>query len=380
MVRSDRDLGFKKQDNDLLQVQNDRAQENPHTSLSGKERNHLFLSRRASRFAEASAVSGLDHPGDSRAWARLDLDRDGFLDVALVNANAPRFQLFRNRLGELVEPGTAHFVAVRLVGGNREARPSSEWSSRDAVGARVVVTLADGLVLGRERAMGEGLAAQNTATQFIGIGRQTRVESMTVHWPSGRKTEFGAVNAGELATVYEDPAQGPGGEAVGRERYVREVRLPVARVHEGERLLPDAIAARGSSPRLRAYTTMATWCASCKRELPQTRRLAEAFGRDEVELYGVGIDLEDRPEALAAYVEKWEPGYELLAELSDEVRMHVKEYVETTLASEALPCTVVTDGEGRVVETMFGVPTVSGLRAVLAKLEDESGDAGGSRD
>ena len=56
-------------------VDTDRVQGNPYNSLSGKERNHLFLSCRAEQFAEMSPLSGLDHEGDS-VWC------DAFCDEA----------------------------------------------------------------------------------------------------------------------------------------------------------------------------------------------------------------------------------------------------------------------------------------------------------
>ena len=104
-------------------------------SFSGAERNHLFLNRGDGSFTELSGVSGVDHPGDGRAFAVLDFDRDGWLDFAVVNANTPRFQLFRNRIGDLPGGGPSSMVALRLVGGNATAESDPEWSNRDGYGA-----------------------------------------------------------------------------------------------------------------------------------------------------------------------------------------------------------------------------------------------------
>src|SRR4030095_2940604 len=56
-------------------------------SLPGDERNHYCANRGGSSFVNISALSGLDNPADSRGFAVLDYDRDGWQDVALVNAN-----------------------------------------------------------------------------------------------------------------------------------------------------------------------------------------------------------------------------------------------------------------------------------------------------
>ena len=136
-------------------------------SLSGHERNHVFLNESGSDFRDVSGLSGLDHPGDSRSFAILDYDRDGWQDLALVNANAPLLQLFRNRIGE--SGGSGGMVAVRFEGGNHSGASGSGWSARDGYGARVVVDAA-GRQLVREHRSGEGLAAQNSATLLVGVG------------------------------------------------------------------------------------------------------------------------------------------------------------------------------------------------------------------
>jgi len=81
-------------------------------SFSGHERNHLFLNR-GDRFVEASAISGLDDIADSRAFGILDFDRDGWSDFAVVNANSPLFELFRNEISPVVHDD-ADLVAKEL--------------------------------------------------------------------------------------------------------------------------------------------------------------------------------------------------------------------------------------------------------------------------
>ena len=106
-------------------------------SFSGHERNHVFLNQGRKDYVEVSGVSGLDHPGDSRAFAILDYDRDGWQDIAVVNANAPLFQLYRNQMGER-EGAKGGMVAVRFEGGNRSSEASDQWSTRDGYGGGVV--------------------------------------------------------------------------------------------------------------------------------------------------------------------------------------------------------------------------------------------------
>ena len=113
-----------------------REEERAGASLSGNERNRLFVNTNGRRFDDLSGISGADSAADGRAFAILDYDRDGWSDLALVNANAPLFQLFRNRIGERA---SGRMLAIELVGGNDRAQPSERWSARDGYGAEVTV-------------------------------------------------------------------------------------------------------------------------------------------------------------------------------------------------------------------------------------------------
>ena len=72
---------------------------------------------RGGRFSDLSTLSGLDSEADGRSFVWWDYDRDGWLDIALVNANRPLLNLFRNQIGE--QPGAANqqMIGIRLVGG-----------------------------------------------------------------------------------------------------------------------------------------------------------------------------------------------------------------------------------------------------------------------
>ncbi len=170
-------------------------------SQSGKERNHLFLST-GDAFRDLAGISGADSIADGRSVALTDFDFDGYLDLALVNANAPMFELYRNRMSGVNTAKTAGFIAIRFVGGNRRARVDPKRSNRDGYGAMVEVELG-GVTLLREHRAGEGMAAQNSATLLIGVGASDAAEKVVVRWPSGTVTEADSVAAGTLLTAHE---------------------------------------------------------------------------------------------------------------------------------------------------------------------------------
>jgi hypothetical protein len=170
-------------------------------SYSGHERNKLFINQGGNGFADLSPLSGADTEADSRSWCALDYDGDGFTDIAVVNANTPLLNLFRNGLGK--SPGAHGFIGVRLVGGADASGTAQGWSNRDAVGARITVTLEDGTTLSRSRRCGEGFAAQNSATLLIGIGAAAKAAEIRVDWPSGKVSTTRDTAARSLVTFTE---------------------------------------------------------------------------------------------------------------------------------------------------------------------------------
>ncbi|MEO8350220.1 MAG: CRTAC1 family protein [Chthoniobacteraceae bacterium] len=188
-------------------------------SLNGSERNHYFANQGGRSFVDLSALSGLDNPADSRGFALLDYDRDGWQDIALVNANEPLFNLYHNQMPAAGMKGG--MIAIRFVGGNHTPDPSKEFTCRDGYGARVKVDLGDTKLI-REHRCGDGWSTQNSATMIVGIGSHTKVDSITVQWPSGKTTTAKGIPEGTLLTAFENAGDSPAKEAFLSEPYRTE--------------------------------------------------------------------------------------------------------------------------------------------------------------
>jgi thiol-disulfide isomerase/thioredoxin len=332
-------------------------------SLSGNERNHYFANRGGKAFEDLSALSGLDTPADSRGFAVLDYDRDGWQDIALVNANQPLFNLYHN---EMPAAGrTGGMIALKFVGGNRSPSPSSEFASRDGYGARVTVDLGDQSLI-REHRCGDGFAAQHSATMIVGIGRQPTVRSLSIRWPSGRIATTKDVPEGTLLTVYENPADAPAGEPFVRGTY--RAATPARPALALERPVFSLAAADGASrpgERLRVYTTLATWCPSCRKHLPVLRRLYEELADEGIELIAVPVDEADDEAKLSEYIKDTQLPSRLAAVEATERAKALSAFAQALGEEPPLPSSVVTDRAGRIVAAQPGVPTVSALRRLL---------------
>lgn len=304
----------------------------------------------------------------------FDYDHDGWQDIAIVNTNAPFFELFHNEIG--TDSGSSHsrsgqrageMIALRFVGGNHAAHASG-YSNRDGYGARVVVGLGETRIV-REHRCGEGFGAQNSATMLIGIGGRARAEFVSVRWPSGAVQRVSDVEAGSLLTLFEDSSQSPDGSGFLRAPY----RIPAkkgkraARRSDRDRMVVGP-SLETAPARLRLYTTTATWCDACKRSLPQLAAIRAAFGGTELLMLGVPVDEDDGSQKLAAYVAKYEPAYQMLSELPESAVSEVISRVVAALDDEVLPASIVTDGQGNVLDTLAGVPSISALRKSMAEI------------
>ena len=146
-------------------------------SWSGHERNCCFLNTGQQRFADASAVTGLDFLDDSRAIAPVDWDHDGDLDLWLVGRTGPRLRFIRN---DAQQAGKQHFLAVRLAG---------TTCNRDAIGAQVHLQT-NGKTLVRTLRAGDGYLSQGSKWLHIGLGDAKQIDALTVLWPGGDRETF----------------------------------------------------------------------------------------------------------------------------------------------------------------------------------------------
>ena len=169
-------------------------------SYSGYERNKFYLNLEGRTFADLSAISGADNIADSRSWCALDFDRDGWTDLAMVNANTPLLNLYRNRIGERSQN---KFLKIRLVGGAQASGEKGSWSNRDGVGAAVEVKIGSRTIR-RVRQLGEGYAAQNSAVLIIGLGGAESVDWARVSWPSGKTSEIAGPIAAERELIVRE--------------------------------------------------------------------------------------------------------------------------------------------------------------------------------
>jgi hypothetical protein len=142
----------------------------------------LYEGRPGGRLVDVSNQAGPPWavPRIGRGLATGDLDNDGRLDILVMSQNEP-LAYFHNRTDH---PG--HFVTFRLEG---------TGSNKDGVGARVVVTTAQGRQVAQRVGGGSYLSACDGRLHF-GLGASTSIQFVDVRWPSGRLDRWTNVIAG----------------------------------------------------------------------------------------------------------------------------------------------------------------------------------------
>ena len=141
------------------------------------------------KFEDVSLSAGpfFETKSVARGAAFADYDNDGKIDVFIVNLGGPAFLLHN------VSPNANHWISVKLVG---------HKSNRDGIGAQVEV-LAGGSRQQHERTAGSGYLSQDDPRVHFGLGSATKVDKLTVTWPSGNRQALENVAADRVVTVEE---------------------------------------------------------------------------------------------------------------------------------------------------------------------------------
>ena len=122
-----------------------------------------------------------------RAVTRLDWNRDGLEDVVICHSRAPAALLTNTTR----KPG--HHLKIRLV---------STASARDSIGTTVEV-VAGGKKIMRQLSAGDGFQASNERALVFGLGANTAVESVVIHWMSGRDQTLAKLPADQELLLVE---------------------------------------------------------------------------------------------------------------------------------------------------------------------------------
>ncbi len=156
----------------------------------GAQPNELYVNDGGTTFLDVSAATGADDAGESKGVAFADYDRDGDVDLFVVDqGGAPK--LLRNETPREAN----HWLEVDTVG---------TASNRDGCGARVTATVAGTTLLRQVMCGSTSVASGNDPTVHFGLGPAVAVDELEVLWPSGTRQRLTNVEADQLVSVEEN--------------------------------------------------------------------------------------------------------------------------------------------------------------------------------
>jgi len=154
----------------------------------------MFENVEGKRFIDVSGELGPDftRKGFQRGSAFADLNNDGAMDLIVTSLNTrPRILINSGGTGN-------HWLLVELTG---------RRSPRDAIGAQVKVTTASGRTLYNHVAVSVGFMGSSDKRVHFGLGREDRIRSVEITWPSGLKQTLDNVKADQILKVTEPAAK-----------------------------------------------------------------------------------------------------------------------------------------------------------------------------
>ncbi len=151
---------------------------------------NVLFENSGGKLNNVSENSGVDYPGNSRSAVFLDLDGDGDLDIILNNLQE-KAVVYRNTAEKL----NRNWLAVRLIG------DPARQTTRDALGAKIIVETDTGIRVWREVHSTSGYLSAHPKEQHFGLGTGKRAR-ISVFWPNGERDLFtnAAVNRRYLIT------------------------------------------------------------------------------------------------------------------------------------------------------------------------------------
>jgi hypothetical protein len=159
-------------------------------SVSWAQSNQLFRNQGDGKFEDVSEITGISvGKRVSRGAAFGDLFNRGRTDI-VVNVLRGRPLLLKNECAP-----SAHWLELDL-------RPA--WGNGQAVGARITLR-AGGITLRRDVKTCGSYASSSDPRPFFGLGGTTRVDDLTVRWPSGQVTTIREPSIDRILRV-DEPA------------------------------------------------------------------------------------------------------------------------------------------------------------------------------
>jgi len=157
-------------------------------NLSAYERKRTFMNLAGKGFLDISFLTGTDSDGDGRSVIACDFRNNGQLDLVVRQAGGGAFLMFENCFPR------RHYLEVSL---------SGKHSNRLGIGARLTAHVGSRQIV-RELYPANTFASQAPTRVHFGLGESTKVDRLTIRWPSGKEQHLDNLEADHHVIIDED--------------------------------------------------------------------------------------------------------------------------------------------------------------------------------
>lgn len=152
--------------------------------------NYIFKNMGNARFEDQSKAWGVSIPTFSNGAAYADLDNDGDLDLIVNNQDAEA-SLYRNLARQ--QNASRHYITLQLKGAGLNTQ---------AIGSAVVIYTGQGRQF-FELIPVRGYQSSVSGRIHTGLDSQTKIDSIVVVWPTGKKSKMANIMADQLLVLEE---------------------------------------------------------------------------------------------------------------------------------------------------------------------------------
>ncbi len=140
------------------------------------EKDHLFLNLKGEGFVNVAYLFGVSNGGDGRAVIGEDFDRDGRVDILLVEQDSlnasERVFIYKNKM-----PEDRNWIGFDI----------SRSKGKPVIGTRIRLVAPD-FETERVYTLGEAYSGQAPSNFHFGLGASDKIEQVKVLWPDGSET------------------------------------------------------------------------------------------------------------------------------------------------------------------------------------------------
>lgn len=155
-----------------------------------QQKDTMFENQGGKEFLDVTQAMGNDflRIGFQRGSAFVDLNNDGFMDIVVTSLNQkPRILLNS-------ADNKNHWLLLQLTG---------RKSNRDGIGTKIKLTTPSGRTLYNHVTTSVGFLSSSDRRVHFGLGKESRVTSIELRWPSGLTQTVNNVLADQILTLEE---------------------------------------------------------------------------------------------------------------------------------------------------------------------------------